>query len=346
MNARTPTPRAARIAVVAAALAGVAFGTAPAGAAEADPEPEYVSVADGQGWGATPRQDPQAVRDFWTPERIAETDAAGRNPVDGEPEVPSDLLLTPGGDRQGFAPVATPYQDAESRVTGKLYFYKPLQKTTSSCSAAVVTSGSRSLVLTAAHCVSTRIAPPGTAFAYAHGNFLFVPAYRQDQAPTGPVGAFPGVQAWVPENWAADPMTESQRYDVAVIGTAPNERGQHLQDAAGSVDARLTDADEPALDGLDVRGYPGRKYGASRQFHCTARATLSFADGPQMETRNCLATPGNSGGPVFRTDTAGRTSLVGVVSQGGVSSGSATALGRLTSRTFGPLFAEADARMK
>ncbi|MFC7588600.1 hypothetical protein ACFQYP_36510 [Nonomuraea antimicrobica] len=76
---------------------------------------------------------------------VAVTEVAQRN-------VPAPSILTPDGDRLGYAPVPRPYTGAR-RLAGVLLGRDPVAKTDVLCGGTVIGSRSRSLVLTAAHCL-------------------------------------------------------------------------------------------------------------------------------------------------------------------------------------------------
>ncbi|MER6510753.1 trypsin-like peptidase domain-containing protein [Nonomuraea sp. NPDC001636] len=245
--------------------------------------------------------------------------------------VPGAKRLTPGGDANGYAPVRRPYTaDGNSRATGRLFFVNATGRD-DSCSASVVRSASRLLVITAAHCVYS--SPDGSASGTWHTNFAFVPAYDGRAATAAqrePYGRWGGRRAWKPDAYTGRTGGDwNSVYDVALVEVGG--RNRTLQDTVGAFTPLRN---EGGRFTIATSGYPGvlgrRPYDGRDQLWCLGRtqqargenttgdmlaARLAGTGDPagRMETYNCHLAKGHSGGPwVVR----GSDDLVGVLSAG------------------------------
>ncbi|TMR88116.1 hypothetical protein [Nonomuraea basaltis] len=166
-------------------LAGVAFAL-PAAAdrpplAPAVPPPAVPPQDQTWDAGSSPLMHPGHAVRYWTPVKQAQAKAADlpeRLPDPAAAErrsVPAGKRLTPGGDANGYARMPRPYSGAAlSRISGRLFF-RNAGGQGDSCSASVVRSAARLLVVTAAHCVYS--VPEGATGGRWHSSFAFVPAY-------------------------------------------------------------------------------------------------------------------------------------------------------------------------
>ncbi|NRQ38689.1 trypsin-like serine protease [Nonomuraea sp. NN258] len=246
--------------------------------------------------------------------------------------VPQPRVLTPHGDRLGYAPVPRPYTGAR-RLTGVLLGRDPVSRTTVMCGGAVIGSRSRSLVLTAAHCL------------YHEGRLLrrlaFLPGYDRGRPP---LGIWPAVRTWVPARWRSRPYSpQLLPYDVALVGVA--RRGRPLEAVTGRGLRPMSTTRGTPLRGLELLGYPaGKRYPGTQLYRCVGDAAEAVSDGPGlMVTRNCHAAAGGSGGPALYGD-----AVAGVVSSSsplGDAKGY-TVLARLGDRPFTRMFARADRSMR
>jgi V8-like Glu-specific endopeptidase len=246
--------------------------------------------------------------------------------------IPFPRVLTPDGDRLGYAPVPRPYTGAR-RLTGVLVGRDPLTGRDVLCGGAVIGSRSRSLVLTAAHCL------------YHQGRPLerlaFLPGFDRGRPR---LGVWPAVRAWVPARWRNRPYTpKSLPYDVGLVGVVG--RGRPLEDVTGRGLPPMPTTRGTALRGLELLGYPaGKRYPGLRLHRCVADTAEVLSRGPGlMVTRNCHAAAGGSGGPA----------LYGGAIAGVVSSSSPlrdakgyTVLARLGRRPFERMLARADRAMR
>jgi len=194
------------------------------------------------------------------------------------------LALAPMPAAFADAPAAAPV--APVPTTGALFFPSvgglsvPLHLP-HFCSASVVASSTRDLIVTAAHCVY------GTGLTME-----FAPGFHDGVAP---YGVWSGRRAYVAPAWRThhDPTA-----DVAVLEVAPRA-GRRIQDVVGGVPVGAPTPDEP----VDVTGYPMGVGG--QPVGCTA--PLRLVDGfPAIDCTGFA--DGTSGGPWVQD---GR--LVGVI---------------------------------
>ncbi|MEV5895290.1 trypsin-like serine peptidase [Nonomuraea fuscirosea] len=245
--------------------------------------------------------------------------------------VPVPRVLTPDGDRLGYAPVPRPYTGAR-RLTGVLLGRDPVAKTDVLCGGTVIGTRSRSLVLTAAHCL------------YHDGRLLerlaFLPGYDRGRPP---LGVWPVVRTWVPARWRSRPFSsELLPYDVGLVGVVRRKRP--LEDVTGRGLPPMPTARGTELRGLELLGYPvGRGYPGTKMYRCVGDTVEGVSEGPGlMVTRNCHAAAGGSGGPALYGG-----SVAGVVSSSSPLSDAKgyTVLTRLGDR-FGRMLARADRAMR
>ncbi|HEX4811486.1 MAG TPA: hypothetical protein VFV66_01860 [Nonomuraea sp.] len=246
--------------------------------------------------------------------------------------IPVSHVLTPNGDRLGYAPVPRPYTGAR-RLTGVLIGRDPVAKRDVMCGGTVIGSRSRSLVLTAAHCL------------YHQGRLLkhlaFLPGYDRGRPR---LGVWPVVRTWVPQQWRNRPYSpDLLPYDVGLAGVV--RRRRPLEDVTGRGLRPMPTARGTALRGLELLGYPaGKGYPEVRLYRCLGDTVEGVTQGPGlMVTHNCHAANGGSGGPA----------LYGGAVAGVVSSSSPlrdakgyTVLSRLGDRPFERMFARADREMR
>lgn len=245
--------------------------------------------------------------------------------------VPVRRVLTPDGDRLGYAPVPRPYTGSR-RLTGVLLGLDPVTGRNVLCGGTVINSRSRSLVVTAAHCLFH----DGRAVK----QLAFLPGY--DRRPR--MGIWPAVRTWVPARWRNQPYSaDLLPYDIGLVGVARRDRP--LEAVTGRGLPRLPTGRGTELHGLELLGYPGGKgYPGMRMYRCVGDAVEALSKGPGlMVTHNCHAAAGGSGGPA----------LYGGAVAGVVSSSSPlrddkgyTVLTRLSDSTFERMFARADKAMR
>lgn len=327
---RIPWVRAAAIGVCASiTLAVPALAAQPAspdspaapslGPASPSPGPSPRPATPSPGAPATPSSGPvkrsegvtpeeirraQELERYWTPERI-------------EAAVPVDAVqggengqgppLAPGA--PGRSALFAPSRPVSSGIpTVGVFLIRSDDGTATPnqfCSASAVTSPTKSLVLTAAHCLKS---------GKSHRNVAFVPGYRGGASQTGepgerPYGLFPMElgKAWIDERYLSS--SPSDDVDFAVLRVGPNSQGQLLEDAIGRGNT-LTAVPAAKLTRSEVTltGYPG---GQKTPLQCT-NATKAF-QGRFMEITCDGFRTGVSGGPFLEGFDGSRGNLVGAI---------------------------------
>ncbi|WP_344204808.1 hypothetical protein [Nonomuraea bangladeshensis] len=246
--------------------------------------------------------------------------------------IPAPRVLTPDGDRLGYAPVPRPFTGAR-QLTGVLVGRDAATGQDIMCGGTVIGSRSRSLVLTAAHCLYHQ--------GRQLGRLTFLPGYDRGRARHG---VWPVVRSWVPARWRHRPYsTELLPYDVGLAGVT--RRGRPLEAVTGRGLAPMPTTRGTALRGLELLGYPaGKGYPGVRLHRCLGDTTEGVSEGPGlMVTRNCHAAAGGSGGPALYGG-----AVAGVVSSSSPLSDAKgyTVLTRLGGRPFERMLARADREMR
>ncbi|MEQ4716253.1 hypothetical protein [Nonomuraea sp. B19D2] len=345
-------------------LAGTALAM-PAAAAE-PPPPATPATASSWRAASSPLMHPgQAVR-YWTASKQAKASGADlpktlRKPVPASARrnVPSSKRLTPGGDSNGYARVRRPYSgSAASRITGRLFYVNASGKD-DACTASVVRSAAKVLVVTAAHCVFG--VPAGSSAGRWHSNFAFVPAYdgrastvRQRE----PYGRWGARRAWKPAGYTGLSGGDwNSTYDVALLEVG-KKNDRTLQDSVGAFTPMLN---QGLRHTVATSGYPGvsgrRPYDGRDQLWCLGKAmpaggiidgALYTASGSapvpadgRIETYNCHLFRGHSGGPWL---IKGTRDLVGVLSAGSEDGedGGFSVANALNAESYGAIVKSAD----
>ncbi|MER5886147.1 trypsin-like peptidase domain-containing protein [Streptomyces sp. NPDC001941] len=327
---RRIAPTLALALVLAAAGTAASAPGAPA-APVSEPPPDVVQQV----------YSPQGVSSYWTNARITHAkpehlSAPGADHSPGtDRSVPRAKRLTPRADANGYAPWPQPYKrDARSRISGKLVFTSGTDDT--QCSASVVRSRSRSLVVTAAHCAWD---PEQRTWSR---NLAFIPG-ADDRRSRRPYGIWPVTVAAVPRLYMDKGPSE---YDVAVLTVAEGRRGRHVQDVVGAFTPRTTNS-SVRFKGFHSLGYPAdAPYDGERLMHCLGNAEPQFPRRPDstLVTDNCHLYGGNSGGPWIHRTGKGPWEIIGVTSTSSdykVKNGNSVAA-RLLPKTFGVLIRGAD----
>jgi V8-like Glu-specific endopeptidase len=158
------------------------------------------------------------------------------------------------------------------------------------CTASVVDSPSRDLIITAAHCLAG--STPG---------IVFVPGYHDGQTP---YGIWNATQTVVDSSWSA---SSDQDHDVAFVVVAAQSGSAKIQDVTGA--ETLATSGSPAGP-VQVIGYP---LGAGKPISC--RNTVTAFGARQLEFDCRAFTNGTSGGPFLAgvDPSTGRGTVVGVI---------------------------------
>ncbi|MDH6705456.1 V8-like Glu-specific endopeptidase [Kitasatospora sp. MAA19] len=166
------------------------------------------------------------------------------------------------------------------------------------CTASVVHSPGRNLLVTAAHCVqSSRIG--------LLDGLVFTPGYRNGFSP---YGSWPVRQITVDPRWASD---DDPEYDVAFVTVGPVD-GKQVEDSVGG---------NPVATGqgfglaVSVTGYPNER---DEPITCAARTR---SQSPTQERFDCGGyTDGTSGSP-WVTDNGAVVGVIGGYQEGGETPG-------------------------
>ena len=259
--------RARLIAVLALTLLAIATSAGQAAAA----------------WPSSPT--PRQVERFWTPQRMAAARplemSLGRR---GHADVHLGPLPRPA--QASYSLVATP-EVPPYAWNGRLFVVQNGEE--GSCSATAIDSPTRSLVLTAGHCVNTgpEHGRPGTWSSYLE----FVPGYNLGAAP---YGAF--VLSWQPRALPGWTREGNPDFDLGAFLVGPNAEGVGLEDALGGGARIVTDLGHKQR--FESFGYPG---GTERMRSCASGsagqdpATITLPGPPTVGIR-CRWPPGSSGG--------------------------------------------------
>jgi hypothetical protein len=287
-------------------------------------------------------QNPASVVAYWTADDDAKM-REGQRTVGPYPSAPKEGVITPGGDEQGYAPQPRPYdQFKRSRLTGILFFTDPGDDGSLAprhCSASVIRSGGRNVILTSAHCFY--------ASSFERTNELFVPAY-DGQAGTvqqrHPLGLWPVQRAYLLKDYVDGDTSFDVDVATAQVYQAPNF-SQPLQVTVGDGFQPVETAVRQPLGVVQLLGYPGDTfyppfYHGTMQ-HCDSRIRTFLPQDPTpydpVWTVNCGLISGNSGGPLV----GGGTATIPVFGVGGSTLGDQT---RLRADTFGVLYEAAGGR--
>jgi hypothetical protein len=282
-----------RIVVLCCLLA--ALSAAPAGAAGAT----RVHPA-----GAAKAGEAARAARYWTPARMRAT-----TPLDARDGAAA---------LASFGPVAEATASPHS-FNGRLFVRQGRKR--GYCSATAIDGPSRTLVLTAAHCLNS--GPRGRRRSSAWSHYVqFVPAYTQGTAPFGAFAAY-RKSVFVLDDWS---RFGNPNYDVGAILTRPNAEGVNVADAVGGGAAIATDIGRHQE--FETFGYPGKArtlQGCDSPYVGDDSRTYRIPGPPTIAIR-CHWAPGASGG--------------GWLIDGGETINGVTSYGRPRDRvhTFSPYF--------
>lgn len=240
---------------------------------------------------------------YWTPERIR-----AAVPVDASHSGKADTQSPPGpGQRRKRSLANEPSRQVpEGIATVGVFLIRTTDGSATPdqfCTASAVASPTKSLVITAGHCLTGN----------HHRDFAFVPGYRTGtstagQAGEAPYGIFPAQEgkAWVDARYRAS--TPDDDVDFAFLSVGPNARGQLLEDAVGRGN-ELTSVPTAKLarKAVTLVGYPGQKI----PLQCT-HDTTAF-QGRFMEIKCEGFRTGVSGGPFLENFDGRRGDLIGII---------------------------------
>jgi V8-like Glu-specific endopeptidase len=270
---------------------------APAGAAPARLHPAAVAKEDAEA---------ARVAHYWTPARMRTTPPLGASTRERLTAFAS------------FAQVAEPTVPPNT-VNGRLFVRQGKKR--GYCSATAINSPSRTLVLTAGHCINSGPEAPNGHSVWS--SFLqFVPAYSGGTAPFGAFIAHRksvfALRQWV--------KFGNPNFDVGAVLTSPNAEGVNVADAVGGGVAIATDLSR--LQEFQTFGYPGNaRWMQSCASPYVGDDSLTYRiPGPPTIAIRCHWAPGASGG--------------GWLIEEGTAINGLTSYGKRTDsrHTFGPYF--------
>ncbi|HET7052372.1 MAG TPA: hypothetical protein VFI09_00465 [Solirubrobacterales bacterium] len=244
----------------------------------------------------------------WTPQRMRSTPPLD----DSGGSAPTALASF----AQIAEPTALPYA-----VNGRLFIRQG--KNEGFCSATAIDTPSRSLVLTAGHCVNSGPQPPNGHTVWS-SLLEFVPAYSGD---TAPFGAFVAHRKSV---FALKQWVEfgNPDFDVGALVVSPNAEGVSVADAVGGGVAIATDLSRK--QDFQTFGYPGQtRWMQNCDSPYVGDDVLTYRiPGPPTIAIGCHWLPGASGGGWLIDE---GTKIDGLTSYGKRGDGA---------HTFGPYFSK------
>jgi V8-like Glu-specific endopeptidase len=268
---------------ILAVLAGTLLlgGAAPAAVASASAAPTAVSDVAAE---ATPSiafpEHAEATRRFWTPERMK-----AAVPIEA-PEVSADASALDPALTATSETIEDPTAP-EYRVNGVIFISEGAGIGFGRCSGTSVVAPSKSVVITAGHCVYD-------GGIWSDRKWVFVPGYHHGERP---FGTFTAHWLGTTPAWHAH---ENENFDVGVGVVGRNEKGQTLAAAVG--------ADKVATglsphQGFDVYGYPVEKPFNGGTLQVCREAAFEghdfgsfFEPGPLDLAISCDDSAGGSGG--------------------------------------------------
>lgn len=227
--------------------------------------------------------------EYWTPQRMEEAIAAtegdrptatSRESNDRPTRAPSVVTAPPSVGRLFFTNT-----NGEDRV----------------CTASVVDSATENIIITAAHCVYTRL----TGW---NSNIVFVPAYNNGQRPYGSWRSLGKVAS------TGFTQQNNNKYDQAFV-KVENVNGATIQDTVGS-NSMAYDAGF-IHTGVTFLGYPSQYNGVSNGIarYCIANTVRRYATSDDAQL-GCALGGGASGGPWYTTVNATTGTIFAVNSRG------------------------------
>ncbi len=265
------------------------------------------ATGHGPGHGTAKEQIDNArkAQRYWTPERIR-----AAVPVDAAQSRKTDSRVRPGSGLRRKPTVGNEpsHQVSEGIATVGVFLIRATDGSPTPdqfCTASAVASPTKSLVITAAHCLKGD---------HRHQDFAFVPGYRTGTSTAGqagetPYGVFPAQEdkIWLDARYRAS--TPDDDVDFAFLRVGPNTDGQLLEDAVGRGN-ELTSVPTAQLARKSVTliGYPG---GQKTPLQCTNDTTAFQARFMEIECEGFRS--GVSGGPFLENFDGRRGNLIGII---------------------------------
>lgn len=268
----------------------------------------HFAVAERQGEGviSSPLQDKVATLQYWTEERMK--DAEHDENEDGD-RIPSSPPITPGGDSEGHAESPQPYsQNFISKVTGELFFYDAVTDTNRHCSASVLQSESRRLLIAAAHCVMTPTPAPASMLSW-NKHLMFVPGYDGSRPATdqqrAPYGLWPVTRSYVSATLGVSPgLVARDDLDLAIAGVFDQLSGRMEEIVGGGFTPYINKSGD-LFPMVTMLGYPAKgRYIGATQYWCQSSTRQGSPGSSGITLPNCTNRHGHSGGPILLVDHA------------------------------------------
>ncbi len=242
------------------------------------------------------------ARGYWTEKRLREADPRPFTPAteggtaqgggrsgSGEPSytppsAPTTGSVTTGSGRRSTQAGSVDFEVLDWDTAPNIAHGKVFARDAGgsfSCSATVITSQTRSILVTAGHCVKE-------SYGWVR-RFVFVPAYHDGQTP---FGVWRASELWVPRQWA---RVGNINYDFAVVELAP-QNGIAVQDAVGGYGLAANLSPNQYYQAF---GYPFNFFQTERLMACAGQYIGSERTGwrgPRPVGFRCGMGQGSSGG--------------------------------------------------
>ncbi|MFJ2598979.1 trypsin-like serine peptidase [Streptomyces erythrochromogenes] len=280
----------------------------PSGAPSPSPSPAKPSdpvAREDDGLKATPAQIEAAkeAEAYWTPERIARaTPKSAKQSAPGIARENDVAAVAPSHfDNNGIATVGVflinEDDDPQSDPGGRDQF----------CSASSVASPTKSIVLTAAHCLNDNDRWKRLAFA---------PGWKPDPSNSSrgvaPYGIFPMVagKLYIDGRYLTQGPSKADDLDFAFMRVGPNSKGQFLENATGMGNSLTTlSSQQLSQKNVSLFGFPG---GSKAPLVCPSANTTGFS-GRFLKIACKGYAGGVSGGPFLRNFDGKRGDVIGVI---------------------------------
>lgn len=270
----------------------------------------------------------QKTAEFWTPDKIEQAESEPLNVVPGwmvdganlaeELQYYQQLLsafmapiivskpVSSSISVRGTAEKLASYNI--SAANGKIYFQNSKTGRFSECSGAAVNSESKTIVITAAHCVHEG------KNGGSHKNWIFIPDFNPsvvvNDPSTMPYGFFLATGSFILNDWAnADDGAARWSRDVAFVTTHNNRAGQKLVEAVGGYGLGI--GGKYQFQSVAI-GYPSNFDNGKKLTACKGSTFKLDADTSHpLHAMSCPFGAGASGGPwVFNHDDSTGSGLV------------------------------------
>lgn len=245
----------------------------------------------------------QGVESYWTPQRLASATPVG-GPKASAPATGPAASPSPQMGERSVTAQSTPKSTAFGGIptVGAVFFNNG--QGNHYCTASVIHSYSKSLLLTAAHCIHG-----GKGGGYAH-NVAFVPKFDSGKRP---YGIWSAKVLTVEKGWAS---SSDPDLDFGYIAVYP-KNGKRIEQVVGY---NKLATDEGAGNWVNVAGYPSR---TNRPIYCKTKTVKAFKYQIRMDCSGFYG--GTSGSPWMlwyssKTHTGYVNGVIGGYQEGGSTS--------------------------